>query len=116
MTLITEQTVCREIGVGRDRLREWVRLGWIQSTVVEGEPQYEPGEVRRIWSLVSLTEDLALDPGSAQMILELSDRVRELQAALVAANRQLAQLRRLEDFRRAALERFTGPSQWDFDL
>lgn len=114
--IFSEETVCVELGVPREWLRRCVELGLVQVARQGRETGFDSGQLRRIWSLWSLQEDLEVNPAGASIILEMSERIRELRQALQAASHRVAQLERLEQFQRRLVEEEQGAVEWEIDL
>lgn len=116
MDLVAEEIVCRELGLAPAILRQWVELGLVEATRSGETLRFEIAQIRRIWSLKSLQEDLEVNLAGAGIILEMADEIRTLKAALSTATRRLSQVRRLEEYRVSVLEEQVGPLEWDVDL
>lgn len=114
--LVAEEIVCRELGLAPAILRQWVELGLVEATRSGETLRFEIAQIRRIWSLKSLQEDLEVNLAGAGIILEMADEIRTLKAALSTATRRLSQVRRLEEYRVSVLEEQVGPLEWDVDL
>ena len=114
--LISEEQVCRELGIETTTLRQWVELGLVDDAGADAGHVFEPDQVRRIWSIHSLQRDLDVNLSGVAIILDLSDRIRELQAGLREAARQLTLSRRQDRYHVRVLERRIGTLEWEVDL
>ncbi len=79
---LTEVELARALGVSVRLLRRYERVGLIHAVRVEDRVVYEPDQVRRAWSVVTLHRDLGVNLAGVEIILEMSQRMRELQRQL----------------------------------
>ena len=115
MELVPEEKVCAEFQLQPQTLREWIEIGLVKRTRSAGRTGFEPEQVRRIWSIVSIQSDLEVNLAGVQIILDLSDQIRELKLALREAMRLLDQQRQLDQFHARILEEKIGPLDWEIE-
>jgi MerR family transcriptional regulator/heat shock protein HspR len=76
--LLTRELVARQLAVSPGLLARYERLGLVhvsQEGQVEG---YEPGQVRRLWKILSFQRDLGINLAGVEVILRLCDRMSEV--------------------------------------
>lgn len=88
----------------------------MQASPLDAEMGFEPEQVRRIWSILSLQHDLDVNLEGVRIILDLSDQIRDLKAALFDAGRQLASQQRVDQFRLRVFQEITGSADWEIEL
>ncbi|MFO0946846.1 MAG: chaperone modulator CbpM [Planctomycetota bacterium] len=116
MALISATIVCRELGLSKDTLRQWVECGLVVASPLEADLGFEPDQVRRIWSILSLLQDLEVNLEGIRIILEMSEQIRDLKLALLQSGRQLASQQRVDDFRLQIFKELTGSADWEIEL
>lgn len=114
--LISEEIVCREISIDPTELEKWVRIGLIESEDAGGTRGYSPEQVRRIWSIVSLQQDLNVNLEGIRIILDLSADIQRMQQLVCGISRELAHRQRTDQFRCRIFGEITGNTEWDIDL
>jgi DNA-binding transcriptional MerR regulator len=113
---ISEDQICRQLGINRATLREWAEHGLIEPPPGEDQWSFEPVQVRRIWSIVSLQRDLEVNLEGIAVILDLCDRLRNATATLAHAAQALERGRRRDEHHLAVLNQQIGPMEWDIDV
>jgi MerR family transcriptional regulator/heat shock protein HspR len=114
--LISEEVLCRELCLKAEELQQWISAGLVQRSQVDGQVGFSPAQVRRIWSIASLSRDLDVNLEGIQIILELSDQICDLKRAVQHARQELSRLRRLDRFHLRIIEEHFGPVEWEIDL
>lgn len=109
---ISFHQVCSELGIDAAELHRWIEAGIVR----QHDVGFEPAEVRRIWSIVSLQRDLDVNLEGVQIILEMSEQITSLQLALHQTARQLQSAERYRQFQARILEERSGVHEWDIDL
>lgn len=116
MPWISVERVCQELGIDARQLDEWSEQGLIELTPSGGRPGLAGDQAGKLWSLVSLQRDLDVNLEGAAIILELSEKIRQLQVALLTLERRRASGQRWEEFRRRTLIEQFGEVDWDVEL
>lgn len=114
--LVSEEVICRELGITAENLDQWVNAGLVQRTRQGNLTGFLPNQVRRIWTIVSLHRDLDVNFEGIQIILELSDQIRELKLAVRQACDEVRRMRQLDRFHLRIIEERFGPVEWEIDL
>lgn len=114
--LISDEIICRELSLSAETLEQWVAAGLVHRGRVGSELGFTPAQVRRIWSIVSLSRDLDVNLEGIQIILDLSDQICELKLAVQQASQELGRLRRLDRFHLRIIDERFGPVEWEVDL
>lgn len=89
MTIITRDQVAEQFRIPTTLLIRYESRGLVHS-VREGDAVgYEPSEVRRVWSVVSLHRDLGINLAGIEAILRLRDQMNEVHAHLAQLARDM---------------------------
>jgi chaperone modulatory protein CbpM len=80
----TEQEVVEIVAVPAKRLRAWVRRGLLRPEAVRGAPLFADVDVARAALLKELSDDLAIDEESVEIVVSLLDQMHGLRAELKA--------------------------------
>jgi MerR family transcriptional regulator/heat shock protein HspR len=76
--IIPRDLAARELAISPQVLVRYESLGLVQS-IQEGSVEgYEPGQIRRLWTIVSFQRDLGINLAGVEVILQLSDRLSEV--------------------------------------
>lgn len=76
---LTRDEVARRLNIPAGTLLRYESRGWIQGTTTTGGPAgYEPEQLRRIWSVVSMQRDLGLNAAGVEAVLRLHDYIDRL--------------------------------------
>jgi MerR family transcriptional regulator/heat shock protein HspR len=77
-TIVPRDLVARELAIPTNLLVRYEALGLVRS-VREGSVEgYEPGQIRRIWRVVSFHRDLGVNLAGVEVILRLFDHLSEV--------------------------------------
>jgi MerR family transcriptional regulator/heat shock protein HspR len=80
--ILTRDQVARHLSVSTRALIEYERRGLIRS-VREGEVEgYEPAELRRVWTVLSLHREAGVNLNGIEVALRLRAQLDELRAVL----------------------------------
>ena len=72
--IIPRDLVARELAVSTKVLLRYESLGLVRMTRAVGR-RYEPGQIRRLWSIVSFQRDLGINLAGVEVILRLFDHL-----------------------------------------
>ncbi len=103
---LTESELAEALGVSVRMLRRYERVGLIRAIRVEGQVLYQPDQVRRAWSVVTLHRDLGINLPGVEVILAMSERMREMQRQMNELARWFSEHR--ETLRRLLEEEHPG--------
>lgn len=78
MTILPREQVAQHLAVSVTVLTRYETLGLVHA-VREGDVEgYEPAEVRRLWTVVSLQRDLGINLAGVEAILRLRSHIDEV--------------------------------------
>jgi MerR family transcriptional regulator/heat shock protein HspR len=76
--IIPRDKVARELAVSTKVLARYESLGFVRA-VHEGSVEgYQPGEIRRLWRIVTFQRDLGINLAGVEVILRLVDHLTEV--------------------------------------
>ena len=78
MSIIPREHAARQLSVSTTVLRRYEARGLVCAVRVEDVEGYEPVEIRRLWTIVSLQRDLGINLAGVEAVLRLRDHVDEL--------------------------------------
>lgn len=82
MTIITREQVAERLHIPPTLLARYEARGLVRSVCQGAVEGYEPSEIRRVWSVVSLHRDLGINLAGIEAILRLRDQLRDVHAQL----------------------------------
>lgn len=85
--LITIRELGRLVGLHPDKLRRYIVLGLIDPEVEAPEPLFEDSIVARIHKIERLKKDLGLNLNGCGLVLDLLERISELEEQLKRTQR-----------------------------
>ncbi|GIW88448.1 MAG: hypothetical protein KatS3mg108_2772 [Isosphaeraceae bacterium] len=80
--IITREEVARHLAVPLRLLMRYEQRGLIHAVEVDGTEGYEPRELRRIWSVVSLHREAGINLAGIEAILRLKEQMEALHARI----------------------------------
>lgn len=86
--LITLHELGRLVGVHPDKLRRYIVLGLIDPDIEDPEPLFEDTIVARVDKIERLKKDLGLNLAGCGLVLDLLERITELEEQLKGMQRQ----------------------------
>jgi MerR family transcriptional regulator/heat shock protein HspR len=90
--IIPRDLVAQHLAISPKVLVRYESLGLVH-TVHEGSVEgYEPGQVRRLWSIVSFQRDLGINLAGVEVILHLVDQLSEVRERAVNLAEELRAL------------------------
>jgi MerR family transcriptional regulator/heat shock protein HspR len=76
--IIPRDLAARELAISPQVLVRYETLGLIR-TIQEGPVEgYEPAQIHRLWTIVSFQRDLGINLAGVEVILQLTDRLSEV--------------------------------------
>lgn len=101
MTIISRDEVVRRLQVPATLLVRYESRGLVRS-VRQGEVEgYEPSELRRVWTVVSLHRDLGINLAGIEAILKLRTHIDEIHSNLSQLAHKLSEALESDDDGRA---------------
>lgn len=85
--LITIRELGRLVGLHPDKLRRYIVLGLIDPEIEEPEPLFEDCIVARVNKIERLKKDLGLNLAGCGLVLDLLERIAELEQQLERTQR-----------------------------
>lgn len=97
MTIISRDEVVQRLHVPARLLVRYESRGLVRS-VRQGEVEgYEPSELRRVWTVVSLHRDLGINLAGIEAILKLRTHIDEIHANLAQLAHKLGEALESDD-------------------
>jgi MerR family transcriptional regulator/heat shock protein HspR len=100
--IIPRDVAARELAISPQVLVRYESLGLVRSVQEGSVVGYEPAQIRRLWTIVSFQRDLGINLAGVEVILQLFDRLSEV-------NRRV---KNLADELRDALDEDENTSAW----
>jgi MerR family transcriptional regulator/heat shock protein HspR len=91
-SIIAREQAARHLGVGPEVLAHYEARGLIQAVRIGDIEGYEPAEVRRIWSVLSLHREAGVNLAGVECILRLREQLDALHAQVGRLARALHEL------------------------
>ncbi|MFO0952220.1 MAG: chaperone modulator CbpM [Isosphaeraceae bacterium] len=88
-SLIPRDEVARRFQVDSRILVRYEERGLIRAVASEGVEGYEPGQVRRLWTVLSCQRDLGINLAGVEAVLRLRDHLADVHRQLEALARRL---------------------------
>lgn len=83
-TIIPRELAAKHLSVSTTVLRRYEERGLIRVVCSEEGEGYEPVEIRRLWTIVSLQRDLGVNLAGIEAVLRLREHVDDLHRRLQA--------------------------------
>lgn len=87
----SRQSVCEHLRISEATLARYERAGLVRPLRRDGEHYFGPQQLRRLWSIVSLQQDLGINLAGVQAVLRLRRQLlqtrREVRDLLVMLER-----------------------------
>jgi MerR family transcriptional regulator/heat shock protein HspR len=88
----SRRTVCEHLRISEATLARYERAGLVRPQRRDGEPYFGPEQLRRLWTIVSLHQDLGINLEGIRAVLRLRRQLlrtrREVRELLVLLNRR----------------------------
>jgi MerR family transcriptional regulator, heat shock protein HspR len=82
MAVIPREQAAENLSVSLTVLRRYEARGLIRASVAGEVEGYEPPEIRRLWTIVSLQRDLGVNLAGVEAVLRLRDHVDDMHRLL----------------------------------
>jgi len=89
MTILPRDQVAERLSVSTRLLVRYERRGLLHATREGDVEGYEPSEIHRVWTVVSLQRDLGINLAGVEAVLKLRAHLDEVHARLVEATERL---------------------------
>jgi MerR family transcriptional regulator/heat shock protein HspR len=80
--IVAREEVARNLAVSRRRLAIYETNGLIRASRQGDVEGYAPGEIRRIWAIVSYQRDLGMNLAGVEVVLKLRDQLEDVHRKL----------------------------------
>lgn len=88
----SRRSVCEHLRISEATLARYERAGLVRPQRRDGEPYFGPQQLRRLWSIVSLQQDLGINLEGVRAVLRLRRQLvqtrREVRELLALLERQ----------------------------
>jgi MerR family transcriptional regulator/heat shock protein HspR len=88
-SLFTREMVAARFAVPPKLLIRYERYGLVHATTRGAEEGYEPAEIRRIWTVISLQRDLGINLAGVEAVIKLKRHLDEIHEQLDQLARKL---------------------------
>lgn len=78
MTIISREQAAESLSVDVASLLHYEELGFVHAVRSEQSEGYEPSEIRRIWTVLTLHRDAGINLPGIEAVLKLRDFIAEL--------------------------------------
>jgi MerR family transcriptional regulator/heat shock protein HspR len=76
--IIPREIAARELAISPQVLVRYESMGFVRSTQEGSVEGYEPAQIHRLWTVVSFQRDLGINLAGVEVILQLCDRLSEV--------------------------------------